>query len=122
MVNDPTPAANDKPATPTGTPNDATPDGGRGALAKFSAALTGDDPKSPVMSYSLKDGNGNTWEINVTQPGHGLHFGYVLRGSVGGKAMSIGEGWAWKQKVPGLANWVDNVWVQQNQKNIDEAQ
>jgi hypothetical protein len=73
------------------------------------------------MSYSLKDSNGNTWEINVTQPGHGLHFGYVLRGSVDGKAMSIGEGWAWKQKVPGLANWVDDVWVQQNQKNIDEA-
>jgi len=40
---------------------------------------------------------------------------------VDGKAMSIGEGWALKQKFPGLAGWVDDVWVQQNQKNIDEA-
>jgi hypothetical protein len=46
----------------------------------------------------------------------------VLRGSVDGKAMSIGEGWAWKQKAAVLAGWVDNVWIQQNQKNIDEAQ
>ena len=26
----------------------------------------------------------------LTQPGHGLHFGYVLRGSVGGQGITIG--------------------------------
>ncbi|GAP64962.1 wall-associated protein [Mizugakiibacter sediminis] len=122
MINDPTPGPNDKPATPFGTYNDASPGGGRGLLAEVSAAIFGDDPKSPVMSYSIKDSSGNKWELNVTMPGHGLHFGYVLRGSVDHKAMSIGEGWAWKQMdiVPG-AEYVDDVWNAQNQQNIDEA-
>ena len=90
-------------------------------LAKVSAFLTGDNPKSPVMSYSARDSDGNTWTLNVTQPGHGLHFGYVLRGSVNGTAYSIGEGWAIKQNIPLLGGYVDDVWKQQNQNNIDEA-
>ena len=121
MVNDPTPAPNDKPATENGTLNDASPGGGRGQLAKFSASLFFDNPKSPVMSYSFKSGE-DTWVINVTQPGHGLHFGYVLRGSVNGQAITIGEGWAWKQLAPWLSTYVNDVWIEQNQQNIDEAQ
>lgn len=81
----------------------------------------GNDVKSPVMSYSMTDKNGNTWTINVTQPGHGLHFGYVLRGSVGGVAMSIGEGWGVAQKVPVLSGYINDVWILQNQVNIDDA-
>ncbi len=119
MVNDPTPGR-DKPATPTGTPNDATPEGGRGVLAR-AGAIFGNDPGSPVKSYSATDRNGNTWVINVTQPGHGLHFGYVLRGSVDGKAMSIGEGWAIPQVVPVLSGYINDVWKAHNQQNIDDA-
>jgi len=120
MVNNPTPG-NDKPATPTGTPNNATPEGGRGLLARAGVIL-GNDPASPVRSYSATDRNGNTWVINVTQPGHGLHFGYVLRGSVDSKAMSIGEGWALPQVVPVLSGYINDVWKGHNQRNIDDAE
>ena len=83
--------------------------------------LFGFDPKSPVFSYLITDKAGNNWTLNVTQPGHGLHFGFVLRGSVDGKAVSIGEGWAWAQAVPGMSDYINDVWYPQNQKNIDEA-
>ena len=121
--NNSTPGSNDKPATPGGTLNYATPSGGRGILAKISAFLSFgyDDPRSPVKSYSFTAKDGNIWAINVTEPTHGFHFGYVLRGSVGGQTISIGEGWAWKQKTPILGNYADQVWQAQNQKNIDEA-
>jgi len=122
MVADPTPNPSNKPATANGTPNDATPPGTRGLLAQASAELLGDNPKSPVISYSARATDGNTWVLNVTELGHGLHFGYVLRGSVDGTAYSIGEGWAIKQNVPILGGYVDDVWKQQNQTNIDEAQ
>lgn len=120
IVNNPTPG-NDEPATPAGTPNNATPAGGRGVLAQ-AGRLFGNDPSSPVMSYSGSDQNGNTWVVNVTQPGHGLHFGYVLRGSVDGTAMSIGEGWAIPQAIPGLSGYINDVWIDQNMKNINDAQ
>jgi RHS repeat-associated protein len=123
IVNHPTPGSSDKPATPTGTLNYAAPSGLRGTLAVISSYMNlgRDDPRSPVKSYSATDNNGNTWAINVTEPTHGFHFGYVLRGSVNGQTISIGEGWAWKQKTPILGNYADHVWNVQNQVNIDEA-
>lgn len=127
IVNHPTPGTSDKPATPTGTLNYAAPSGNRGTLAAISAAISADlslgsdDPRSPVKSYSATDGNGNTWAINVTEPTHGFHFGYVLRGSVNGETISIGEGWAWKQKTPILGSYADDVWKDQNQRNINDA-
>ena len=57
----------------------AAPEGRRGNLAKITALITGDDARSPVRSYSLRDSNGNWWAVNVTQQGHGLHFGYASR-------------------------------------------
>jgi len=57
----------------------------------------------------------------VTQPGHGLHFGHVLRGSIDGQAISIGEGWAIPQIIPGLSQYINDVWSGQNQRNIDDA-
>jgi hypothetical protein len=120
IVDDPTPGDTDKPATSDGTPNDASPSGGRGVLARL-GGLLGNNTKSPVMSYSFTDSNRNTWVINVTQPGHGLHFGYVLRGSVDGVAISIGEGWAPIQTWPYLGDLINDVWIQQNQVNIDNA-
>ena len=122
IVNDPTPGedAPATPATPAGTLNAATPKGGRGLLARASALL-GNDPKSPVKSYTTNDRIGNVWVINVTQSGHGLHFGYVLRGSVNGEVISIGEGWAAPQAVPVLSGYINDVWVGHNQRNIDDA-
>lgn len=57
----------------------------------------------------------------VTQPGHGLHFGHVLRGSIDVQAISIGEGWAMRQIIPGLSHYINDVWSGQNQRNIDDA-
>lgn len=60
----------------------------------------------------------------MTEPTHGFHFGFVLRGSVDGQTVSIGEGWAWKQtKIGslGMSGYVDDVWKDQNQRNINEA-
>jgi len=75
-----------------------------------------------VKICSATEGNGNTWTINVTEPGHGLNFGYVLRGSVGGEAITIGEGWAIEEAFGGLSNAIINdVWIEQNQQNIDNA-
>lgn len=108
------------PRRPLELQNNATPEDGRGVLARAGAIL-GNDPDSPVKSYSATDRNGNSWVINVTQRGHGLHFGYVLRGSVDGKAISIGEGWAIPQAVPVLSGYINDVWKGHNQQNIDDA-
>ena len=116
----PTPGKDSSPASPTGTPNNATPEGGRGLLARAGEVLFGNSSDSPVKSYSVTVGS-DKWVINVTQPGHGLHFGFVLRGSVNGVAMSIGEGWALPQAVPVLGSYINDVWVEHNQRNIDAA-
>jgi len=119
MIQSPTPGTGSSPASPTGTPNNATPEGGRGLLAR-AGGLFGNNPDSPVRSYSVTVGS-DKWAINVTQPGHGLHFGFVLRGSINGVAMSIGEGWALPQAAPLLGPYIISVWVEQNQRNIDAA-
>lgn len=84
-------------------------------------ALVGDDPRSPVKSYKFTSLAGDDWVVNVTQPGHGLHFDYVLRGSVNGQVVSIGEGWALPQAVPVLSEYINNVWRHHNEQNIDDA-
>ncbi|MGQ0798496.1 MAG: RHS repeat-associated core domain-containing protein [Pseudomarimonas sp.] len=120
MVRNPTPAKENNPASPEGTNNNANPDGARGFLADAGGILPGNDGDSPVKSYSFKNGS-DTWIINVTRPGHGLHFGYVLRGSVNGEAISIGEGWALPQALPFLGDYINNVWELGNKWNIDDA-
>ena len=120
-VQDPTPNDNDRPATPQGTSNMAAPSSGfRGFLA---GALESISPgSSQVTSYAVKDSNGATWTINVTQDTHTLASGYVLRGAVQGDAISYGEGTALKQNL-GRASEVlmNDAFQAQNQKNIDEA-
>jgi hypothetical protein len=61
------------------------------------------------------------WTINITQPDHGLFFGYVLRGSIDGVAMSIGEGWAVPQAVLVLSGYINDIWSTQNALNIRDA-
>jgi RHS repeat-associated protein len=115
IANDPTGNHENKPATPTGTANDASPtDGARGF---FAGAVNND-----VKSYTFNDASGAKWEVNVTEPSHTLFPGYVLRGVVDGNAVSYGEGTSWKQAL-GLASDVsiNNVWIDQNKRNIDNA-
>ncbi|MEO7067919.1 MAG: RHS repeat-associated core domain-containing protein [Rhodanobacter sp.] len=125
IAQNPTPNANDHPATAQGTSNSAAPStGARSVLAGISAlapaALGGGD--SQVTSYAFKDSKGSTWTVNVTQGSHTLSPGYVLRGAVQGDAISYGEGTALKQNLGRASELLLNdVWIDQNQKNINDA-
>ncbi|UNK49279.1 RHS repeat-associated core domain-containing protein [Lysobacter sp. S4-A87] len=115
VVNDPTPNNSDRPASPTGTPNDATPSSGaRGVAASFA--------NNDVLSYSATDQSGNAWVINVTMDSHTLSPGYVIRGVVGNELVSAGEGLALKQAIPVVSDVaINDAWLEQNQQNIDKA-
>lgn len=125
IAQNPTPNANDHPATAQGTSNSAAPSTGfRSVLAGLSAsvpaALGGGDSK--VTSYAFKDSKGSAWTVNVTQDSHTLSPGYVLRGAVQGDAISYGEGTALKQNLGQASEFLMNdVWIDQNQKNINDA-
>lgn len=61
-----------RPATPQGTPNDATP--GIGGLSLPVSAI------SPVMSFTITNQkDGQPVVVNVTEPGHKLASGIVVR-------------------------------------------
>jgi len=120
LVNDPTPG-NDKPATPLGTANNATPQHG---LLGVAAELIG--AKSPVMSYTRTDANGNTMVVNVTLPGHPLFPGYAARlvETSGGVSTvhNFGEGTARLQSYGVLSDkLINNVWINQSQQDINQA-
>jgi RHS repeat-associated protein len=104
LINNPTPGPSDSPATALGTSNDATPPGRLSFLGP-----------SPVQSYSTTDSNGNPVVINVTQPGHWLHPGYVVRTIEGGTIHNYGEGTSVLQGP--YDPWADsfsNIWRGQN--------
>jgi RHS repeat-associated protein len=91
LINNPTPG-DPSAATTLGTPNNATP-------YPFTF-------NSPVISYLSYDSAGDEVVVNVTQPGHILFPGYVVRvitpGSAGGLTVdNYGEGWALDQ-----SNWL----------------
>jgi len=116
-VADPTPGI-DRPATPAGTRNNATPD--TGACCKIISV------DSPVISYSVTDKSGNTMVINVTLPGHPLHPGVVMRGVVpeGGEAVShnVGIGTGILQSNEKAGDFLfNNVWYKQSEQNIKDA-
>ncbi len=114
IINSPTPG-NPEPATPAGTPNDATP-GDMSALGP-----------SPVISYLTKDSAGDQVVVNVTQQGHPLFPGYVVRlvtanpGGLGLTVHNYGEGWAIKQSdlLPWIPAYIDNHWLSQTQGLIN---
>lgn len=115
VVRDPTPNNKDRPASPTGTPNDATPSTG---LRGLGASAVNND----VLSFSATDQEGNAWVINVTQESHTLSPGFVIRGVVGDEIVSAGEGLALKQAIPLLSDkGINDAWLDQNKQNIDEA-
>ena len=100
----PTPGS-PSPATREGTPNNATP-------------YIGWLVDSPVKSYTMEDGT----VVNVTQPGHPLFPGYVVRttrstGS-GSVVNNYGEGTGSLQSPNNPASgYINGVWDQQT-KNI----
>jgi hypothetical protein len=126
IINHPTagPARLVKPATPEGTLNDATPipqwlyDYIVGNAAASGAVVPPDGLISPVRSYLRTDQNGRQIVVNVTEHGHGLNPGYVVRyttpSSEGATIQNEGEGTGWLQgrlaQRTGLADWINDVW------------
>lgn len=106
IAGNPTPGI-DRPATTRGTPNDANPMPG----------LPG--ASSPVMSYLRSDASGNAVTVNVTQPGHPLGQGVVVRYvtvNAGGQIVvhneGQGVGFLQSSSSPGLIrNAINGVWV-----------
>lgn len=106
IASNPTPGI-DRPATPGGTPNDANPMPG----------LPG--ASSPVMSYLRSDASGNAVTVNVTQPGHPLGEGVVVRYvtvTPGGQIVvhneGQGVGFLQSSSSPGFVrNAINGVWV-----------
>jgi hypothetical protein len=109
VKNNPTPG-NPNPATPGGTPNDATPVVGNKLPI----------PISPVVSFATKNNaSGSNVVVNVTLPGHPLHPGIVVREVTKGPFNSstisnYGEGNG-KLQQPGniLAPFINGVWQTQ---------
>jgi len=115
VVANPTPG-NPSAATPGGTPNNATPPM---AQKLFDAvdylSSFGNDPggysNNPVLSYSLA---GGTVVVNVTQPGHKLHPGYVARTIIGSEVNNFGEGLGLLQSdFSPVKGPINGVWVPQ---------
>jgi len=110
---DPTPGR-DRPASPTGTPNNASPP----AVSAIA---------SPVKSYVVTDSAGNQVTMNVTMPGHPLHPGYVMRGVVtdGSGSMTVhnaGEGRGILQNpMSPVAGAINGVWTDQTQDILDRT-
>lgn len=107
-------------STQTGTANDASPtNGARSTLGALGS--------SPVKSYVATDEKGDVWTISVTEPGHALEPGYVLRGALDGKAITYGEGLGAAQAqilfwAPLSQIVINDVWKAQNRQNIDDAE
>jgi RHS repeat-associated protein len=107
LIAHPTPGPWANAATATGTANDATP--WFGGVIPYSI--------SPVVSFTLTNAlDGQPAVVNVTQRGHGLAPGIVVREAVpaaqgGVLIQSWGEGTAVAQAPwSPIANWLDGVW------------
>jgi hypothetical protein len=133
IINFPTPGPKHlvRPATPEGTLNEATPgwlrDYVMGEAAASGAVLPPGGPLSPVRSYRRTDQNGKEIVVNVTEPGHLLHPGYVVRyvtpSNEGSTIQNEGEGSGWVQGLLqriGLGNPINDVWRGLYQKQRDK--
>lgn len=136
VINSPTPgpAKLVRPATPEGTLNEATPEwlynlltmpalGGRSAVPNGKMI-------NPVRSFLTTDQNGQQIVVNVTEPGHMLHPGYVVRyvtPSDGGPTIqNEGEGAGFlqgshSQRTP-LAGWINSQWEGLYRKYLNRSQ
>ena len=128
VVNSPTPGA-PQPATVGGTVNDATPSAWSAAANTALGAVTLGGVSagniSPVTSYATTDQSGNPIVVNVTQPGHPLYPGYVVRyATTGANGQTIlnneGEGTGLLQSPSSpVANTINNQWQSQSQGIIN---
>ena len=121
LVQHPTPGY-PQPATPQGTPNDATP--GIGGISLPVSAI------SPVKSFTTTNQkDGQPVVVNVTEPGHTLASGIVVReatqSSDGSTSIQTwGEGTAWLQgpSAPdSVRNDINNVWQKQTPNNQTQS-
>ena len=123
IVINPTPGF-PSPAKESGTLNDATPLDWQNridALDQFSSFGNdiGGYNNSPVRSYTRDGGN---VVVNVTQPGHRLHPGYVVRTINGAQVNNYGEGTGFLQgPYSPFANTINNLWFDQTQNIIDNC-
>jgi len=136
VINLPTPGPSKlvRPATPAGTLNEATPEwlynlltlpslGGR-SVVPYGKMI------NPVRSYLTTDQNGRQIVVNVTEPGHMLHPGYVVRyvtPSDGGPTIqNEGEGsgllqGSFSQRTP-LAGLISSAWEGLYRKHLNRSQ
>jgi hypothetical protein len=118
LTDDPAPGAEDQPATPQGTRNNATPPG-QGPASWF---------WSPVQSFVMTDPrSGARYVFNATLPGHPLHPGFVarvIRPAGQGRAIvdniGAGAGIAQSSANP-LADYFSSFWSPTTQEAIDRA-
>jgi hypothetical protein len=116
-----------RPASPEGTLNDATPP----VAYPFGAALQAVQGRrpftpGPVRSYLTTDQTGTQVVVNVTEPGHPLYPGVVIRyvteSPSGPIIRNEGTGLGWLQGPDGPARGAFNnqVWDGQAQEILDE--
>jgi hypothetical protein len=129
VIDNPTagPSYLNRPATPQGTLNEATPE------PYYSAYLGGTRfpagaPLSPVRSYLTTDQDGNPIVVNVTEPGHPLFPGYVARyvtsSSDGSTIQTEGEGLGDLQAPDSpewIRDWINNTWRDRSEAIINRA-
>lgn len=129
VTNSPTPGSS-HPATAAGTLNDATPSAWSAAAYIAVGALTLGQASpgniSPVMSYATTDQNGNPIVVNVTQAGHPLDPGYVVRyATTNANGQTVlnneGEGTGLLQSPSSpVANFINNQWQSQSHGIINK--
>lgn len=126
IANKPTPGS-PSPATVGGTLNNATPTSAQKLFDSVDwISSFGNDSggynNSPVTSYVM---NGGKAVVNVTQPGHPLFPGYVIRTVNGGQVSNYGEGAGILQgeasQTVGIAGLINGVWNGQTQDIINNC-
>lgn len=139
VINFPTPGPTQlvRPATPEGTLNEATPEWLYNLLTTPLPTPLGWRPIvpsgkmiNPVRSYLTTDQNGRQIVVNVTEPGHTLHPGYVVRyvtpANGGATIQNEGEGsGGWQgslsQRTP-LAGWISSAWKDLYREHLNRSQ
>jgi hypothetical protein len=128
VIRVPTPAPRVRPASAEGTPNAAAPL--PGSLLSLIARQFGweHSPSWPVKSYVTTDQSGTPVVVNVTQPGHPLYPGVVMRyvttSPSGSTIQNEGIGTEWWQGPRSylpewLRNWAnDYAWFGPSQETI----
>lgn len=105
------------PASPEGTPNQATPPSAYYPTLGYASGR--------VRSYLTTDQTGAQMVVNVTEPGHPLYPGVVFRyqtdSPAGGRVRNEGIGLGWLQSPnapPWIRNPINTVWAGQLRETL----